>query len=66
MDGRQRRHLDRGRLAPLEAEPAAPLQLVLDRRDAAGALGVGAGVVAQRRLVPEVERGRDAGTVVGR
>src|SRR3954468_19952445 len=53
-------------LAPLVAELGAALELVLDRRDAPGTLGMRAGVVAQRGLVAEVERGGDAGTVIAR
>ncbi|HYH57959.1 MAG TPA: hypothetical protein VD790_01890 [Thermoleophilaceae bacterium] len=52
------------RLAPLEPQPAAPLELVLDRRDARPVLGMRPGVVLERAPVAEVERRADAGTVI--
>src|ERR671916_599192 len=50
--------------ASLVAQPVAPLHLALDRGDAAGALGMGPGLVLHRGLRPEVERRAHAGTVI--
>jgi hypothetical protein len=45
----------RWRLAPIEAHPAVAPQLVLDRPQSRGALGMGAGVVVVRGGVVDVE-----------
>jgi hypothetical protein len=51
----------RGRFTTLVPEPAAPLELGLDRVDARGALGMLAGLVLEARGVREVEgRSHDA------
>jgi hypothetical protein len=63
MDRGEHLEIHHRRLAPLEREPVAIGQRTLDCRDSPGALGMRTGVVVQRRLVPEVERRRDAGTV---
>jgi hypothetical protein len=54
----------RGRLAPLQPEPAAGLQHALDRRDPRLVLGMGAGVVLEGARVVEVERRTDPDTVI--
>jgi hypothetical protein len=52
------------RFTPLEAEPAACLELRLDRRDTSFVLGMRARVVVERARVMEIERRTDAGTVI--
>ena len=64
MDRRHRAAFGRGRLAPLQPEPAARLQLALDRRDPRLVLGMRAGVVLERARVMEIERRTDPGTVI--
>ena len=64
VDRGHRRALGLGRLAPLEPEPAARLELRLDRRNPRLVLGMRAGVVLERARVVEVERRTDPGTVI--
>src|SRR3954468_19688513 len=66
MHAAQDLEVDLRRVAGLVPEPVARRQLALDCGDPAGPLGMGAGLVLERRLVPEVERRGDPDTVNAR